>query len=220
MATQASGKLEQKSTRCRTIPYQTHVAPLLYCVITCVVRRAFLAFLPPTHAQERPWAAYAGTRVWPSIIGRVFERAAVRILAGRCKGKKGREWVSGGADRLAGGLLLGGSKRRPHLWDRRGFGAGEPSVGAALPGKLDGLERSASTVLLGEKRSPGASSLSMFCAEMSEPQSPVFMHCQGPVGIACSQTRRCLRFRLAALAFSRCERGTWHFSALTPQLLR
>jgi hypothetical protein len=127
------------------------------------VRRAFLAFLPPTHAQARPWAAYAGTRVWPSIIGRVFDRAAARIPAGRCKGKKGREWMSGGADRLTGGLLLGESKRRPHLWDRRGFGAGEPSVGAALPGKLDGLEWSASTVLLGGKRSPGASSLSMFC---------------------------------------------------------
>lgn len=85
---------------------------------------------------------------------------------GRCKGRgrperrtartgRGCQVLTGDADRpsrLTGGLLLGESKRRPHLWDRGGFGDGEPAVGAALPGKLDGLEWSASTGLLGGKK--------------------------------------------------------------------
>jgi hypothetical protein len=61
-----------------TMPNNTLPDARRAAVLRYYLRRAFLAFLPPTHAQARPWAAYAGTRVWPSIIGRVFERAAVQ----------------------------------------------------------------------------------------------------------------------------------------------
>lgn len=216
MATQAGSS---SKSRCDA-ECQTHVAAvrLLHYYLR-------LAFLLPPHAQARPWAAYAGTRVWPSIIhwaGFWTGRSPfLRIPAGRCKGRgrpKRRERVSGGADRPIIGTQLGDlggrSKRRPHLWDRRGFGALEPAAGTALTGKLDGLEWSASTVLLGEKKSV----FPVFCAEISEPQSPTFMHSKGPVErlkITCSQTRRGFVLRLSPPPAAS---GTWHLLVHTPWL--
>ena len=112
------------------------------------------------------------------------------------------------------GDLGGRSKRRPHLWDRRGFGALEPAAGTALTGKLDGLEWSASTALLGGKKSI----FPVFCAEISEPQSPTFMHSKGPVEMlrmSCSQTRRGFVSRLSPPPAAS---GTWHLLAHTPWL--
>jgi hypothetical protein len=71
MATQAGSS--SKSSMPNTRPRRR--TSLLYC-ITCVLRSCCRRT-----AQAKPWAAYAGTRVWPSIIGRVFGRAAVRKSA-------------------------------------------------------------------------------------------------------------------------------------------
>jgi hypothetical protein len=191
-------------------------------VLRYYLRRAGLAFLPPTHAQARPWPAYAGTRAWPIVIGCVFERAAARIPAGRCKGKTARKDGSGCHAVLTG-------SRAAYYWESRNAGR---TSGTVVVSVLGAIGRGSLTREIGwarMERTDGASrgekkSWSLFPVYVvrgnERAAEPGVMHCQGPVGIASPQTRRCLRFRLAARASSRCESGTWHFLALTPQLLR
>lgn len=72
------------------------------------------------------------------------------------------------------------ARQANYYWERRNGGHTSgtvvvsvgmgPVIGAALPGKLDGLQWSASTVLL-------PSSL-CFAPEISEPQNPMFTHLQ------------------------------------------
>ena len=131
--------------------------------------------------------------------------------------------VSGGADRLTAGSL---ARQAGHHWEGRkarngghtsgtvvvSMGMG-PVIGAALPGKLDGLQWSASTGLL-------LSSL-CFAPEISEPQSPVFMHCK----TASKEPQAPVRSRVAVSSHHHTRRspppaasGTWHVLALTPVL--
>jgi len=72
------------------------------------------------------------------------------------------------------------ARQANYYWERRNGGHTSgtvvvsvgmgPVIGAALPGKLDGLQWSTSTVLL-------LSSL-CFAPEISEPQNPMFTHLQ------------------------------------------
>ena len=118
---QRNTKLERKVDG--RIP-DARVAAVLYYLRPASVLRSAADW---THAHARCLRKLLTAQVWPSTIGRVFERAAVRvgqIPAGRCKGRGRREEgrrcagcasLSGGADRRLGGsekpadILLGGS---------------------------------------------------------------------------------------------------------------
>jgi len=213
----ASGKLEQESMRCRMPDARR-----------CCTTTALLPASCVPAADARTSKAVGSLRRHPSVAhhhslgGFLDGPQSVSAHPSRAmQGQRPPEKNGRGCQAVLTGRLLaqlgdlgGRSKRRPHLWDRRGFGALEPAAGTALTGKLDGLEWSASTVLLGEKKSV----FPVFCAEISEPQSPTFMHSKGPVErlkITCSQTRRGFVLRLSPPPAAS---GTWHLLVHTPWL--
>ena len=142
MATQAGSS--SKSSMPNTRPRRR--TSLLYC-ITCVLRSCCRRT-----AQARPWAAYAGTRVWPSIIGRVFGRAAVRKSApqqGDARAEAaGRVCQAVLTGSLAGRLLLGVETEAASLrpWWFRCLGASRRGsltreIGRARLERIDGASR-------------------------------------------------------------------------------
>jgi hypothetical protein len=145
MATQASGKLEQKSTRCRTIPYQTHVA-LLYCVITCVVRSS-RSCRRRTHKQGRGQLTQA-PECGPASLGVCLNGPQYRAMQGQRGRQEGREWVSGGADRQIADYYWGVETEAAPLgpswfrcWGAIIRGSLTREIGRARMERIDGASR-------------------------------------------------------------------------------
>lgn len=226
MATQAASS---SKSRCDAEQYhQTHVAALYSITCVCVLSSCRRR----THKQGRGQLTQA-PECGPASLG-VDVDGPQSVMCAPQQGEQGDARAEAarrdGRGCLVCQAVLTGSQARSlarqadYHWERRngghtsgtvvvsvGMGPARPVIGAALPGKLDGLQWSASTVLL-------PSSL-CFAPEISEPQSPMFMHCKTASKepwerlFAAASLFRLTTTPHTALASSRCE---WHMACLGP----